>query len=403
MAADDQNRPDTETLPFGAMERPEPRRKRRAAAEEADSGGAVGVRPGRAGGLQPIDGGSQAGREAGEGGGQRGGDSREGKDQRDHKDWRKPHKRRGGARRGGRRRRKNREGQQQGEGGATAVQESPPKGGGPRPKEPRQEPARERKTGTGMFVLEKGGFGTLRSREEGYAPSKKDIFVAQRLVQKNKLRDGAIVSGPIAKGKKHKFQLLEVKEIDGKHPKEHSNVVGFKNLTTIDPDFHYAVGDVTGEGAMRALDIIAPIGRGQRALIVAAPRTGKTTILRQFAKGIEEGYPEVHLMVLLIDERPEEATEWVRSTKGEVYVSTSDEMPKKHVQLAEAVWRRCQRLVELGEDVVLLLDSITRLARAYNNHAGQSGKTMSGGLDSRAMERRARSSGPRGTPRPPAA
>jgi transcription termination factor Rho len=144
---------------------------------------------------------------------------------------------------------------------------------------------------------------------------------------------------------------------------------------------------VTGEASMRALDVLAPIGRGQRALVVAAPRTGKTTLLRQFAKGIELGYPDVHLMVLLVDERPEEATDWVRSTKGEVFVSTSDEMPKRHVQLAEAVWKRAQRLVELGQDVVLVLDSITRLARAYNNYAGQSGKTMSGGLDSRAMER----------------
>jgi transcription termination factor Rho len=147
------------------------------------------------------------------------------------------------------------------------------------------------------------------------------------------------------------------------------------------------VGDVTGDVSMRILDIISPVGRGQRGLIVAQPRTGKTTLMRQFARGIEEGYPEVHLFVLLVDERPEEATEWIRSTKGKVFVSTSDESPANHVKLAEAVWKRCQRLVELGEDVVLIMDSITRLARAYNNHSGGSGRTMSGGLDSRAMER----------------
>ena len=141
--------------------------------------------------------------------------------------------------------------------------------------------------------------------------------------------------------------------------------------------------------SMRVLDLIAPIGRGQRGLLVAPPRTGKTTLMRQFAAGIEKGYPDVHLMVLLIDERPEEATDWKRSLeRGQVFVSTADETAKNHINLAEVVWRRAMRLVEMGEDVVLLLDSITRLARSYNNQAGAgSGRTMSGGLDSRAMER----------------
>ena len=181
--------------------------------------------------------------------------------------------------------------------------------------------------------------------------------------------------------------VVEVAEVDGKPPKEWANTPTFKNLTSIDPDFHYAVGDITDDVSMRIVDLLCPIGRGQRGLIVAPPRSGKTTLLRQFARGIEEGYPEVHLMVLLIDERPEEATEWKRSvTNGQVFVSTADETSKNHIQLAEAVWKRACRLVELGEDVVILLDSITRLARAYNNQAG-SGRTMSGGLDSRAMER----------------
>jgi transcription termination factor Rho len=147
------------------------------------------------------------------------------------------------------------------------------------------------------------------------------------------------------------------------------------------------VGDIQGDVSMRVLDVICPVGRGSRGLIVAPPRSGKTILMRKFANAITEGYPDVHLMVLLIDERPEEATEWKRTTKGQVFVSTNDEDTKNHVELAEAVFCRCQRLVELGQDVVLLLDSITRLARAYNNHAGTSGKTMSGGLDSRAMER----------------
>jgi transcription termination factor Rho len=238
-----------------------------------------------------------------------------------------------------------------------------------------------------MFISEKGGFGTLRSEERSYLPSKQDIFVSERMMQRYKLRDGAIIEGAVGKGKKYKLQLEGVSKIDGEDPKKWSQLRSFKSLTTIDPDFHYQVGDVTGDVSMRILDIIAPVGRGQRGLIVAQPRTGKTTLMRQFAKGIEEGYPDVHLMVLLVDERPEEATDWIRSTNGKVFVSTSDETPKNHVKLAEAVWKRCQRLVELGEDVVLILDSITRLARAYNNMGGGSGRTMSGGLDSRAMER----------------
>jgi len=240
---------------------------------------------------------------------------------------------------------------------------------------------------TGMFVLEKGGWGVLRRLENQYLPSKEDIFVPQHLVQRNKLRDGALVAGPCGKGTQSKYQLLSVDTVDDKDPREVANVVAFKKLTSIDPDFHYAVGDVHGDVSMRVLDVICPVGRGSRGLIVAPPRSGKTILMRKFANSITEAYPEVHLIVLLIDERPEEATEWKRTTRGQVFVSTNDEDTKNHVELAEAVFKRCQRLVELGQDVVLLLDSITRLARAYNNHAGTSGKTMSGGLDSRAMER----------------
>ncbi len=240
---------------------------------------------------------------------------------------------------------------------------------------------------TGMFVIDKGGIGVLRREEHSWCPSKEDIYLSKGLIQANKLREGSLVTGRIARGQKHKYQLVEVQTVDGKSPKEWAGRLSFKNLTSIDPDFHYAVGDVTGDVSMRIVDLLCPIGRGQRGLIVAPPRSGKTTLLRSFARGIELGYPDVHLMVLLVDERPEEATEWRRSVEhGQVFVSTSDETAKRHIQLAEAVWKRACRLVEMGEDVVLLLDSITRLARAYNNQAG-SGRTMSGGLDSRAMER----------------
>ncbi|MBK7877870.1 MAG: transcription termination factor Rho [Planctomycetes bacterium] len=248
-------------------------------------------------------------------------------------------------------------------------------------------PAPLPKEGTGMLVKEFGGIHVLRQLEHQYLQSKADIFVPDRLVHQHRLREGAIVTGRIGRGQKHKYALNDVFQVDGKDPQEVKNLPEFKSLTSIDPDFHYAVGDATGAVEMRIMDILCPVGRGQRGLIVAPPRAGKTTILRQFAKGIEVGYPDVHLFVLLVDERPEEATEWKRATKGQVFVSTSDESAKTHVQLAEGVWKRCQRLVELGQDVVLLLDSITRLARAYNNLQGGSGRTMSGGLDAQAMER----------------
>jgi len=242
-------------------------------------------------------------------------------------------------------------------------------------------------TGTGMFILDKGNVSVLRQKEAGYLSSKKDIYVSKSLVQKHKLRDGMMISGPVRRGYKHKLELGAVEEVDGHPPKHWDKKPTFQNLTSVDPDFHYAVGDVTDNVSMRVVDLISPIGRGQRGLLVAPPRTGKTTIMREFAAGIEKGYPDVHLMVLLIDERPEEATEWRRSVEhGEVFVSTADETSKHHIQVAEVVWKRAMRMVEMGEDVILLLDSITRLARAYNNNAGP-GKTMSGGLDSRAMER----------------
>jgi transcription termination factor Rho len=241
----------------------------------------------------------------------------------------------------------------------------------------------------GLLVLEKANHAHLRLLENQYLPTKRDVHVSPRLVQKFQLRDGSIVKGTYGKGQgKHKFDLREVLEVDGLEPAEASKFPTFKSLTSIDPDFHYEVGDPSGDVSMRVLDVICPVGRGQRGLIVAPPRAGKTILLQKFAQTVEQAYPDVHLIVLLVDERPEEATEWKRTIEhGEVFVSTNDEMAKVHVELAESVWRRCQRLVEMGEDVIVLLDSITRLARAYNHVHGSSGKTMSGGLDSRAMER----------------
>jgi transcription termination factor Rho len=255
------------------------------------------------------------------------------------------------------------------------------------PREPRP-PQQEQREIEGMLVLEKF-HAELRRREFDYLPSKEDVSVAPWQVQKFALRDGAIVKGHYRRGQgRSRWELVDVLSVDGLDPNEARKVPVFKNLVTIDPDFHYALGDGSGEVALKVVDVICPIGRGQRGLIVAPPRSGKTILLQQISKAIEKIYPDVHLMVLLIDERPEEATEWKRTVeRGEVFVSTNDEPAKKHVELAEVVWRRARRLVELGKDVVLLLDSITRLGRAANNVWGTSGKTMSGGIDSRAMER----------------
>jgi transcription termination factor Rho len=241
----------------------------------------------------------------------------------------------------------------------------------------------------GLLAIDKGHFGELRRRENEYLPSKDDVGVAPWQIQKFNMRDGCMVHGRYRRGQgRHRFELVDVLTVDGRDPRELRNVPVFKNLVTIDPDFHYALGDGSGEVSLKVVDVICPIGRGQRGLIVAPPRSGKTVLLRQIAKAVEKLYPDVHLMVLLVDERPEEATEWKRSVeKGEVFVSTNDEPAKRHVELAEVVWRRARRLVELGTDVILLLDSITRLGRAANNVWGTSGKTMSGGIDSRALER----------------
>jgi transcription termination factor Rho len=241
----------------------------------------------------------------------------------------------------------------------------------------------------GMFVLEKANHGHLRRLDRGLMPHKTDVHVSPRMVQTFQLRDGAIVKGVFGRGQgKSKYDLREIETIDGRDPRECKNLPVFKNLTSIDPDFHYAVGDGSGETSLKIVDLICPIGRGQRGLIVAPPRSGKTILLQQFAKAVEEIYPDVHLIVLLVDERPEEATEWKRTVKnGHVFVSTNDEMHKTHVELCESVWRLVRRKIELGEDVILLMDSITRIGRAYNNVHGNSGKTMSGGLDTRALER----------------
>jgi transcription termination factor Rho len=238
-------------------------------------------------------------------------------------------------------------------------------------------------------VLEHASHGRLRRLENGLLPNKNDVHISPRFVQQFQLRDGEILKGTYGRGQgKNKYDLVEIESIDGLDPREAKKLPHFKRLTSIDPDFHYAVGDGSNDTSLRIVDLICPVGRGQRGLIVAPPRSGKTILLQKFTHAIEEIYPEVELIVLLVDERPEEATEWKRAVqRGKVFVSTNDELHKNHVELCEAVWMYARHRVELGKDVILLMDSITRMGRAYNNVHGNSGKTMSGGLDTRALER----------------
>jgi transcription termination factor Rho len=241
----------------------------------------------------------------------------------------------------------------------------------------------------GLLVIERANHGHLRVAARDFKLGPEDVHVPPWLVQKLRLATGAWIKGTYGRGSaRNKYELIHVAEVDGKPPSEARVIQPFKSLVSIDPDFHYAVGDLTGDTSLRVIDLICPIGRGQRGLIVASPRSGKTILLQKIAKAIETHYSDVELLVLLVDERPEEATEWKRTVqRGTVYVSTNDESAQSHVDLAEVVWARCQRLVELGRDAFLVIDSITRLARAYNNTIGDSGRTMSGGIDSRTMER----------------
>ena len=252
---------------------------------------------------------------------------------------------------------------------------------------------------TGVIDVQKDGFGFLRFYENDMLPSDGDVFVSNRMVEDFALRNGSelvgIVGEPARSG--HKANLDELKSVDGMDPKKAQDLPKFEDLTVVDPDFQYELGqpyeedgeEVPGDISMRILDMLVPIGRGQRALLVSPPRAGKTILLQKIAQSMQRLYPDVEVMVLLVDERPEEGTEWKRTIDPprNVFLSTLDQGSRNHVELAEAVWRRAVRMVECGREVILLLDSITRLGRAANAERGGGGRTMSGGIDSRAMER----------------
>ncbi|MFQ5535214.1 MAG: transcription termination factor Rho [Sphingomonadales bacterium] len=247
-------------------------------------------------------------------------------------------------------------------------------------------------SGSGVLEILQDGFGFLRSPEANYLPGPDDIYVSPSQIRRFGLRTGDTVEGEIRAPKdgERYFALLKVRAINFEDPEKARHKVRFDNLTPLYPDERLDLDYMdpnTKDLSSRIINLVAPLGKGQRALIVAPPRTGKTMLLQNIAHAITANNPEVFLIVLLIDERPEEVTDMARSVKGEVVSSTFDEPATRHVQVAEMVIDKAKRLVEHNRDVVILLDSITRLARAYNTVVPSSGKVLTGGVDSNALQR----------------
>ncbi len=243
--------------------------------------------------------------------------------------------------------------------------------------------------GEGVLEILPDGFGFLRSPLYNYLPGPDDIYVSPSQIRKFGLKTGDLVSGlirPPKEGEKY-FALLKVEAINNEPPEKARERIHFDNLTPIFPNERLKLETTPDELSTRVIDLIAPIGKGQRGLIVAPPRTGKTVLLQKIANAIAENHPEVYIIALLIGERPEEVTDWRRNVKCEVLSSTFDEPPNRHVQVAEVVIERAKRMVEYGKDVVILLDSITRLTRAYNSLVPSTGRVMSGGIEASALEK----------------
>jgi transcription termination factor Rho len=241
----------------------------------------------------------------------------------------------------------------------------------------------------GVLEILPDGYGFLRSPDYNYLPGPDDIYVSPSQIRKFDLKTGDTISGnvrPPHEGEKY-FALVKIEAINFESPEETRNKILFDNLTPLYPQERTKMETVHENTSGRVMDLLTPIGKGQRGLIVAPPRTGKTVLLQSIANSVTTNHPEVALIVLLIDERPEEVTDMQRSVKGEVISSTFDEPAARHVQVAEMVIEKAKRLVEHKRDVVILLDSITRLARAYNTIVPPSGKVLSGGVDSNALQR----------------
>ena len=245
--------------------------------------------------------------------------------------------------------------------------------------------------GEGVLEVLQDGFGFLRSMEANYLPGPDDIYVSPSQIKRFGIRSGDTVEGPIRAPKEGEryFALLKIDTINYEATEKSRNKINFDNLTPLYPDeqIKLETEKPDKDQSARVIDLVSPIGKGQRALIVSPPRTGKTVLLQNIAHSITDNHPECYLMVLLIDERPEEVTDMQRSVKGEVVSSTFDEPASRHVQVAEMVINKAKRLVEHKKDVVILLDSITRLGRAYNTVVPSSGKVLTGGVDANALQR----------------
>jgi transcription termination factor Rho len=241
--------------------------------------------------------------------------------------------------------------------------------------------------GGGYLEISEKGFGFLRSSDNHFHPKPTDIFVTPDTIKKNFLREGCQVEGPLQPPHRGvSSQLKAVDKVNEMLFADYVKALRFENLTTIDPIEKFKLETSPDLLEQRIIDIVTPIGKGTRGLIVAPPRTGKTTILKQIANAVTTNHPEVHVLVLLIDERPEEVTDFQRSVKAEVVASSNDQDLETHVRLSRFMIERCRRMVEAGRDVMVLLDSLTRVARAYNSVHGGSGRTMTGGVDARALE-----------------
>lgn len=241
----------------------------------------------------------------------------------------------------------------------------------------------------GVLEILPDGYGFLRSSDTNYLPGPDDIYVSPSQIKRFSLRTGDVVSGQIRPPKENErfFALIKVEAVNYENPEEAKSKILFDNLTPLYPQERIVLETDSKDYTVRIMDLLTPIGKGQRGLIVAQPFTGKTTILQKIANSITKNHPEVTMIVLLIDERPEEVTDMQRSVKAEVISSTFDEPAERHVQVANMVLEKAKRLVEYGHDVVILLDSITRLARAHNVVIPHSGKILSGGVDSNALHK----------------
>jgi len=254
---------------------------------------------------------------------------------------------------------------------------------------------KEEITGAGVLQLLQDGFGFLRAMESNYLPGPDDIYVSPSQIRKFGLRTGDTVEGPVRAPKEGEryFALLQVSKINFEEPEESRHKIAFDNLTPLYPDkqlvmeVEMAKTEKKPDLTPRLIDLVSPIGKGQRSIIISPPKAGKTMILQSIANSIAKNYPECYLIVLLIDERPEEVTDMQRTVKGEVISSTFDEPAQRHVAVAEMVIEKAKRLTEHKKDVVILLDSITRLGRAYNAVIPSSGKVLTGGVDANALQR----------------